>query len=146
MEDILYNIIPERGIIHIIDMYKCEMEFVSRRKIIECDKKLYKVFRTIKRKYISMKNTLIYINEYNKRTRKIATIDFLYNILIDIRISLEKYKKLNEELFRVYYNIYNDNEYILKKMSIDLIDIIEKYVIIKKYIVEMEFELKEHLD
>lgn len=145
MEDVLYNIIPERGIINIIDSYKSEMEFVIRRKIIECDKKLYRVFRTIKRKYISMKNTIFYINEYDKKTRKINSIDFMFNILNDIKTSLYNYKLLNEELFNNYYDLFNDNEYIIKKMSINLIDIIEKYVIVKKYIVEMEFEIDQFL-
>ena len=146
MEEILYNIIPERGVISIIDSYKCEMEFVIRKKIIECDRKLFRVFRTIKRKYVSMKNTIFYINAYDKNVKGENRISFLLNILTDIKISLEKYKLLNEELFRIYYNTFIDNEFILKKLSIDSIDIIEKYVIIKKYIVEMEFEIKEYLE
>lgn len=145
MDDTLYNFVSERGVINIIDSYKCEMEFVIRRKIIDCDRKLYRVFRTIKRKYISMKNTIYYINEYDKKAKN-ETLIFMINILNDIRLSLEKYKKLNEELFKVYHDTYIDNEHILKKMSIDLIDIVEKYVIVKKYIIEMEFEIKEYMN
>lgn len=146
MDDIIYNIIPERGIIGIIDTYKREMDFVVRKEIVIYDKKLYSVFRTIKRKFITMKNTTYYINEYNQRSIKYSnTLPYLLNILEDIRESLEHYKKLNEELFKQYSDKYKNNKYIVEKMGIDLIDIIEKYVIVKKYIVEMEFEIKEHL-
>lgn len=139
------DIIPEHGIINMIDSYKYEMEFVVRRKIIDCDRKLYRVFRTIKRKYISMKNTIYYLNEYDKKMKK-PSLNFMINILNDIKNSLDKYNKLNEELFKIYYNTYIENEYILKKMSINLIDIVEKYIIVKKYIIEMEVEIKVHVD